>query len=73
VTRAVKRLRPNPTVTYELRVGDPRVLSDVEGSDVVVKIVGAKVGNELIVEGEAFDGLRDDPPQSVGDPPADDA
>jgi hypothetical protein len=49
------------------------VLSDVEGSDVVVKIVGAKLGNELIVEGEAFDGLRDDPPQSVGDPPADDA
>ncbi len=72
-SRAIKQLRPNPVADYELRVGDLRVLYDINGADVVVKIVGRKVGNESVVEGKVFDDLRDRPPESPGGKPAGDA
>lgn len=64
--RAIKRLRPNPLAEYELRVGDLRVLYNVEGSDVVLLVVGRKAGNKLIVEGEEFHGHQDDPAEPAG-------
>jgi mRNA-degrading endonuclease RelE of RelBE toxin-antitoxin system len=63
-SRAVKLLRPNPVAGYELRVGDLRVLYDVEGDEVVVTIVGRKVGNALMVAGEEFHGHQDPDPGS---------
>ncbi len=65
-TRAIKRLRPNPLVEFELRVGDLRALYNVEGDEVVLLIVGRKVGNKLIVEGEEFHGHQDDPAEPPG-------
>jgi mRNA interferase RelE/StbE len=72
-TRAIKRLRPNPLAEYELRVGDFRVLYNVEGEEVVLLIVGRKVGNTLVVEGEAFREHQGHPPESTGGGPAGDA
>jgi mRNA-degrading endonuclease RelE of RelBE toxin-antitoxin system len=69
-TRAIKRLRPNPLAEYELRAGELRVLYNVEGSDVILLVVGRKVGNKLVVKGEEFHGHQDDPPQSAGGGPA---
>ena len=54
VTKAVKRLRPNPLAEFELRVGDLRVLYNVEGEEVVLLIIGRKVGNTLVVSGVEF-------------------
>jgi len=62
-TRSIKRLRPNPLASFELRAGDLRVLYNVEENEVVLLIVGRKVGNKLIVEGEEFHGHQDNPPQ----------
>lgn len=61
-TKAIKRLRPNPLKEFELRVRDLRVLYNVEEetSEVVLLIVGRKVGNKLIVGGEEFHGHRGD-------------
>jgi mRNA-degrading endonuclease RelE of RelBE toxin-antitoxin system len=47
--RAVKRLRPNPFAEWELRAGDYRVLYNAEGDEVVILLVGRKVGNKLLV------------------------
>jgi mRNA-degrading endonuclease RelE of RelBE toxin-antitoxin system len=69
-TKAVKRLRPNPFAEFELRIGDLRVLYNVEGSEVVVLVVGRKVGNKLIVEGAEFHGHQDHPSESAGDKPS---
>ncbi len=66
-TKAIKRLRPNPLAEYELRAGDLRALYNVEGDEVVVLIVGRKVGNKLIVEGEEFHGHQDNPVEPPGD------
>ena len=60
-TRAIKRLRPNPFAQFELRAGDLRVLYNVEGSEVVLLVVGRKVGNKLIVKGQEFYGHQDNP------------
>ena len=68
-TKAVKRLRPNPFAEFELRVGDLRVLYNVEGSEVVLLVVGRKAGNKLIVEGSEFHGHQDYPAESAGDEP----
>ena len=59
-TRAIKRLRPNPLAEFELRVGEFRVLYNVEGDEVVLLVVGRKVGNTLIVAGEEFHGHQGD-------------
>jgi mRNA-degrading endonuclease RelE of RelBE toxin-antitoxin system len=66
LSKSVKRLRPNPLAEYELRVGSLRVLYNVEGDEVVLLIVGRKVGNKLIVEGVEYHGHQDNPPQPSG-------
>lgn len=71
-TKAIKRLRPNPLADFELRVGDLRALYTVEGGEVVILIVGRKVGNKLIVEGEEFHGHQDHPVEPTGDEPGED-
>jgi mRNA-degrading endonuclease RelE of RelBE toxin-antitoxin system len=72
-TSAIKRLRPNPLAEYELRAGELRALYNVEGDEVVVLIVGRKVGNKLIVEGEEFHGHQDHPIEPPGNGPGEDA
>jgi mRNA-degrading endonuclease RelE of RelBE toxin-antitoxin system len=73
-TKAIKRLRPNPFAEFELRVGELRVLYNVEGTEVVLLVVGRKVGNKLIVEGAEFHGHQDHPAEPAGDePPGDTA
>ncbi|MDX1966648.1 MAG: hypothetical protein SFV23_05710 [Planctomycetaceae bacterium] len=59
-TKAIKRLRPNPLAEYELRAGDLRVLYNVEEKEVVILIVGKKLGEKLIVEGEEYHGHQND-------------
>lgn len=70
-TRAIKRLRPNPLAEFEMRVGGLRVLYnvDMENGEVVVLVVGRKVGNTLIVGGEEFHAHRSDLPESAPDGP----
>jgi mRNA-degrading endonuclease RelE of RelBE toxin-antitoxin system len=65
-TKAIKKLRPNPLAEYELRAGDLRALYNVEEDEVIILIVGKKVGNKLIVEGEEFHGHQDHPPKQPG-------
>jgi mRNA-degrading endonuclease RelE of RelBE toxin-antitoxin system len=65
-TRAVKQLRPNPLAQFELRAGDLRVLYNVEGTDVILLIVGRKVGNKLVAKGEEFHGHQDNPAKPAG-------
>jgi mRNA-degrading endonuclease RelE of RelBE toxin-antitoxin system len=62
-SKAIKLLRPNPLAGYELRLGDLRVLYNVdeENLEVVVAIVGRKAGNSLVVEGREFHGHQSDP------------
>jgi mRNA-degrading endonuclease RelE of RelBE toxin-antitoxin system len=62
-SHAIKTLRPNPFATHELRLGDFRVLYNVDNDDskVVILLVGRKVGNALIVEGKEFRGHQSDP------------
>jgi mRNA interferase RelE/StbE len=62
-TRAIKRLRPNPFAAFELRLGDLRVLYNVDeaNAEVVILLVGRKVGNRLLVGGEEFHGHDSDP------------
>ena len=69
LTRAVKQLRPDPLAQFELRAGDSRVLYNVEGDEVVILVVGRKVGNTLIVGGEEFHGHQDHPPEPPGGGP----
>ena len=68
-TQAIRRLRPNSLAERELRVQDLRVLYNVERNnfEVVLLIVGRKVGNKLIVGGKEFHGHRSDPPESTSD------
>ena len=72
-TKNIKRLRPNPLAEFELRAGDLRSLYNVEGNDVVILVVGRKVGNKLIVEGEEFHAHENNPTQSIGNQPDEDA
>jgi mRNA-degrading endonuclease RelE of RelBE toxin-antitoxin system len=65
-TKAIKRLRPNPLAEFEIRAGDLRALYNVEGDEVVILIVGRKVGNKLIVEGEKFHAHQDHPIEPPG-------
>ena len=64
--KAIKHLRPNPLAEFELRTGDLRALYNVEGDEVVILIVGRKVGNKRIVEGEEFHGHQDHPAEPPG-------
>lgn len=72
-TKAIKRLRPNPLADFELRAGDMRALYYVEGDEVVILVVGQKVGNRLIVESEEFHGHQDNPVEPPGNGPGKDA
>lgn len=74
-TRAIKRLRPNPFAEFELRVGNLRVLYnvDAERAEVVLLVVGRKVGNTLVVAGEEFHEHQDNPPEPTGNGSAGDA
>ncbi len=65
-SKAIKRLRPNPLAEFELGAGNLRALYNVEGNEVVLLIVGCKVGNKLIVEGEEFHGHQDHPTEPPG-------
>jgi mRNA-degrading endonuclease RelE of RelBE toxin-antitoxin system len=71
-SRSVKRLRPNAFAEYELRAGDLRALYNVEDNEVVILLVGRKVGNKLIVEGEEFHGHQDNTPKPARNGPAQD-
>lgn len=71
-TVAIKRLRPNPVAEFELRVGELRVLYDVEADEVVLLIVGRKVGNALIVGGKEFHEHQADPSEPPGGGPSGD-
>jgi len=55
-TRRIVALRPNPVAGWELRLGDYRVLYDVDETErvVTVQVVGEKEGNRLIVQGQEF-------------------
>jgi hypothetical protein len=44
----------------------------VEGDQVVVLVVGRRVGNRLIVEGEEFHGHQDHPVEPSGSGPQED-
>jgi mRNA-degrading endonuclease RelE of RelBE toxin-antitoxin system len=61
-SRAIKPLRPNPLAGYELRLGDLRAFYNVdeENVEVVIVVVGRKVGNALVVGGEEFHGHEGD-------------
>jgi mRNA-degrading endonuclease RelE of RelBE toxin-antitoxin system len=72
-TKAIKRLRPNPLAEFELRVADLRVLYNVEESEVILLVIGRKVGNKLIVGGKEFHGHQDHPPEPAGGGSAGDA
>ncbi len=71
-TKAIKRLRPNPLAQFELRAGDLRALYNVEKDEVVILIVGRKVGTKLIVKGEEFCGHQDDTLEPPGSGPQED-
>jgi mRNA-degrading endonuclease RelE of RelBE toxin-antitoxin system len=73
LTKAIKRLHSNPLAEFELRAGDLRALYNVEGEEVVILIVGRKVGNTLIVEGEEFYGHQEHPVEPPGNGPEEDA
>ena len=73
LTKAIKRLRPNPLAEFELRAGDLRVLYNIEGEEVVLLVVGQKVGNTLVVGGEEFHEHQGDPPEPTGGGPTGDA
>ena len=72
-TKAIKRLRSNPLAEFELRAGELRALYNVEEREVVVLIVGRKVGSKLIVEGEEFHGHQDHPAEQSGSGSGEDA
>ncbi len=63
-TRRVKRMRPNPVATWELRLGDYRILYDVaeEERTVNVLVVGEKRGNQLYVLGKEYTAHDSDRP-----------
>ncbi|MFL5240536.1 MAG: type II toxin-antitoxin system RelE family toxin [Gemmataceae bacterium] len=72
-SKAIKQLRPNPLAEFELRAGNLRALYNVEGDEVIVLIVGRKVGDKLIVEGEEFHGHKDYPAKPLGSEPEENA
>jgi mRNA-degrading endonuclease RelE of RelBE toxin-antitoxin system len=55
-SRRILAMRPNPVAGWELRLGDYRILYDVDDNARIVLIhaVGEKSGNRLLVRGEEF-------------------
>ena len=64
-TRRIKSLRTNPIAGWELRLGDYRVLYDVDETDriVMIQVVGEKQGNRLVVQGEEYTRHESDRPE----------
>ncbi len=56
-TRNRKRLRPNATSEWELRIEKYRIFYDLNHGErlVEVRVVGEKKGNRLVVRGEEYD------------------
>jgi mRNA-degrading endonuclease RelE of RelBE toxin-antitoxin system len=57
-TRHRKRLRPNALATWRLRAGELRVYYDVDddvAAVVVIKAIGIKVRNRLVIGSEEID------------------
>lgn len=55
-TRNRKRLRPNRTAEWELRIGEFRIFYDVlvPPALVEIKVIGYKDGNKLVVQGKVY-------------------
>ena len=56
-TRNLKRMRPNPLASWELRLGNLRVYYDVEEAPeplVRIAAVGVKRGNQVYIGGELY-------------------
>ena len=55
-TRNRKRLRPNRTSEWEVRIGKYRVFYDVHQSDQIVEVrmIGEKRGNLVLVRGAEY-------------------
>jgi mRNA-degrading endonuclease RelE of RelBE toxin-antitoxin system len=55
-TRNRKRLRPNKTAEWEVRIEDFRAFYDADDDQEVVeiKVVGRKLGSKVIVRGQEF-------------------
>ena len=56
-TRNRKRLRPNRTSEWEVRIGKYRVFYDVRQSERIVEVtvIGEKRGNMVVVRGEEYE------------------
>ena len=63
-TRRIKALRPNPVASWELRLGDHRVLYNMDEPNLIVSVlvVGEKIGNRLYVQGREYTGHESDQP-----------
>lgn len=55
-SRRIKPMHPNPVAAWELRLGDYRILYDVDDDPpvVTVQVIGEKRGNRLIVQGQEY-------------------
>jgi mRNA-degrading endonuclease RelE of RelBE toxin-antitoxin system len=55
-SRRIIEMRPNPVAGWELRLGDYRILYDVNDVERTVTIlaIGEKSGNRLLIRGEEF-------------------
>ena len=55
-SRKIIAMQPNAVAGWELRLGDYRVLYDVDEAErvVTVQLIGEKCGNRLIVQGQEF-------------------
>jgi mRNA-degrading endonuclease RelE of RelBE toxin-antitoxin system len=64
-SRRIKEMRPNPVAGWELRLADYRVLYDVDDQSrvVQVQVIGEKLGNRLIVQGEEYSAHEGDRPE----------
>jgi mRNA-degrading endonuclease RelE of RelBE toxin-antitoxin system len=64
-SRRIKQMRPNSVAGWELRLGDFRILYDLDEQErtVIVQVVGEKVGNRLIVRGQEYSAHEGDRPE----------
>ena len=55
-SRRIMTMRPNPVAGWELRLGDYRILYDVDDAarTVTVQTIGEKRGNRLVIRGQEF-------------------
>jgi mRNA-degrading endonuclease RelE of RelBE toxin-antitoxin system len=55
-TRRIKQLGPNPVAGWELRLGDFRVLYDVDETErvVTVQVIGEKERDRFLVQGQEY-------------------